>query len=1219
MHNGWSAWLFGKVKKDKVDDQAGQTQYSQHGASHHHHHHHNNNNSNGNNNSLNAPDGIDGTGGSPIIHRRVVTMHPHLHLHHHHGQQAPPPILHHQMQPHQMQQQQQQQQPSQHHHLGQVQQSQQPPMHAHPMGMQPPLMQHPMLRTPYYASQHAGLGAQSMGDGSGSGGGGGGSGASDKHASGAGHRSMLVVVASTLVIMYVLYQFMMMAMGTTNSLSVNSSSSAAAAAVAAAAASGQSGDAAVANAAAAAAAMAAKTHRRPTFGKPTTFTMLRIGFNVNNLPYPMATYFDKVFVVNDGHRIDRWWRTVAYMKSFNLNLERFVAVNAETDKTLADRWPKYSKWLAKWQRDTEAAAEQAAVHAAEQAAAELAAEVASRNSTNTKITAAAIMKRERQPIDTMIRIQHGSESTQHASHASFSILHSREEMAKLLTLRNVITQARTRRLKRVLIMDDDVMPHTQMLHIFSRILSDHMPSDAATNWKLLFLAVRQKHWSLPYVSAPPSEDSYHVDKFNRTLGYVHMYNPTDAVVFALQEAAYTPMLKAINRVLTPWTSKKSPIGPFRRVCEFQFADQCFALVPSLFNGVDDLDNQRRDWDDHGGAPPRLALELFGHDTYDFFTPGVLTFEDLIPREHTEVMNRMWVGENVPTEARRFVGSLWLPPLISVIMTAYEAESTLDMSMSSIINQTYPNIEIVIVDDASGPRTRRKLREMLARSQTRAAIKLIENKIRKGAYPSRNVAVSHSQGQIIAFQDADDYSMPERIEMQAKPILSGQASLTLSEFVRTHRESFNWHEGSGEVRRQVEESRQHFRSTIGYRKAAPGPLCSTAPRHGSIAKFVSQRVAEITSHLIKSEVQVHQSCCRARVAFITMVLTREAFYSVGEFAKTAMSGDSEWMERFLAHTKCWRLSGSQNVYTVMDSLFTRIGRSYLRINKVLLVALDKKAGLSRTTPVPAAVRLHFRKKYRETLRKRYPRCSVLKSLSYNDPRQLTMSNLKEKQPAMVLNGERDNILISPELLREIKKTPMWRHVVKSLVEHLFEDSTAAKKKKQRETKQHKAEALAKQLKEAHQKQHQEAEAEPPSPTLPPPPPTVQQVTTATLSDQPPREKSRPLSLSSSDNAAAATAGASAAPAKSSKATQASKSTSKKSGSAGSTRLIKLKSKAKNPVATRANNRVGKRSKRNPARKHDKQQQKNKKQQQKRKHASASKHSNSKKASSTSRKP
>jgi len=101
-------------------------------------------------------------------------------------------------------------------------------------------------------------------------------------------------------------------------------------------------------------------------------------------------------------------------------------------------------------------------------------------------------------------------------------------------------------------------------------------------------------------------------------------------------------------------------------------------------------------------------------------------------------------------------------LVSVIIPIYNAEKYLEEAISSVQSQTYSNLEIICVDDCSTDDSLKILND-LNRDDNR--IKILRNGSNKGIAHSLNKAISHSSGDIIVRMDADDVSLPERVESQ----------------------------------------------------------------------------------------------------------------------------------------------------------------------------------------------------------------------------------------------------------------------------------------------------------------------------------------------------------------------------------------------------------------------------------------------------------------------
>lgn len=105
----------------------------------------------------------------------------------------------------------------------------------------------------------------------------------------------------------------------------------------------------------------------------------------------------------------------------------------------------------------------------------------------------------------------------------------------------------------------------------------------------------------------------------------------------------------------------------------------------------------------------------------------------------------------------------MKPLVSVLMSVHnEPEAYLECAIGSICAQTYTNLELVIIDDASGTSTSDYLEKLRKRH---SIISIYRNKQNLGLTSSLNRGLKLCKGEYIARMDADDYSLPERIQRQ----------------------------------------------------------------------------------------------------------------------------------------------------------------------------------------------------------------------------------------------------------------------------------------------------------------------------------------------------------------------------------------------------------------------------------------------------------------------
>ncbi|EGV15957.1 glycosyltransferase [Thiocapsa marina] len=107
------------------------------------------------------------------------------------------------------------------------------------------------------------------------------------------------------------------------------------------------------------------------------------------------------------------------------------------------------------------------------------------------------------------------------------------------------------------------------------------------------------------------------------------------------------------------------------------------------------------------------------------------------------------------------------PLVSIIVTAFNPDQGLLTSIRSLLAQTYRNIEILLVDDASDdPDSIHWIDESV---QLDSRIRLLRQPENCGTYVARNAGLMIAQGEFVTGQDADDWSHPHRIEKQVSAL------------------------------------------------------------------------------------------------------------------------------------------------------------------------------------------------------------------------------------------------------------------------------------------------------------------------------------------------------------------------------------------------------------------------------------------------------------------
>jgi glycosyltransferase involved in cell wall biosynthesis len=103
------------------------------------------------------------------------------------------------------------------------------------------------------------------------------------------------------------------------------------------------------------------------------------------------------------------------------------------------------------------------------------------------------------------------------------------------------------------------------------------------------------------------------------------------------------------------------------------------------------------------------------------------------------------------------------PKVSVVIPTYNRADTLPRAMDSVLNQTFQDFELIIVDDGSTDNTKRVVAEKKEKNNRTIYLK----QKNQGAAVARNTGIKKSKGKYIAFLDSDDEWAPEKLEKQLR--------------------------------------------------------------------------------------------------------------------------------------------------------------------------------------------------------------------------------------------------------------------------------------------------------------------------------------------------------------------------------------------------------------------------------------------------------------------
>lgn len=120
-------------------------------------------------------------------------------------------------------------------------------------------------------------------------------------------------------------------------------------------------------------------------------------------------------------------------------------------------------------------------------------------------------------------------------------------------------------------------------------------------------------------------------------------------------------------------------------------------------------------------------------------------------------------------------------LVTIIIPCFKAEDSVGQAIDSILNQTWRNLEVIAVNDASPDGTGAILEKIAERDNR---VRVLHNSVNVGPYVSKNRALQLARGTYVTGHDSDDIALPDRIENQVRHLKAhGKAKATIGFMVR----------------------------------------------------------------------------------------------------------------------------------------------------------------------------------------------------------------------------------------------------------------------------------------------------------------------------------------------------------------------------------------------------------------------------------------------------
>jgi len=150
----------------------------------------------------------------------------------------------------------------------------------------------------------------------------------------------------------------------------------------------------------------------------------------------------------------------------------------------------------------------------------------------------------------------------------------------------------------------------------------------------------------------------------------------------------------------------------------------------------------------GDLPATYAFEIRGDDRY-FCYHGPTTTAPVVCLE----TKPSWLSDQVERLDEQKV---------SVVMTVFNAEDTVEAAIASVLDQSHGNLELIVVDDCSSDGSFERVR---ACAKHDPRIRQLRSPSNRGTYWCKNLGLLHATGEFVTFQDSDDLSAEHRLALQ----------------------------------------------------------------------------------------------------------------------------------------------------------------------------------------------------------------------------------------------------------------------------------------------------------------------------------------------------------------------------------------------------------------------------------------------------------------------
>lgn len=118
-------------------------------------------------------------------------------------------------------------------------------------------------------------------------------------------------------------------------------------------------------------------------------------------------------------------------------------------------------------------------------------------------------------------------------------------------------------------------------------------------------------------------------------------------------------------------------------------------------------------------------------------------------------------------------------LVSIIIPLYNVEQYVEVSLNSAFNQSFANIEYILVDDCSTDQTMEVVTRLIAGCSRRNSVKIVQHEKNRGLSAARNTGMKYANGNFIFFMDSDDEIVPDCIEKHYAALKGTDSDFTIA--------------------------------------------------------------------------------------------------------------------------------------------------------------------------------------------------------------------------------------------------------------------------------------------------------------------------------------------------------------------------------------------------------------------------------------------------------